>query len=100
MKARKKPVVIDFIQLREDNIRDVVEFIEGKQYLPIGSISWHKFEEYKDIVRRDGYRIKTLESDNETQIADIGDIIIKGVKGEFYPCKPEIFYITYEIIED
>lgn len=39
-------------------------------------------------------RIETLEG---TMIANIGDYIIKGVQGEFYPCKPDIFEVTYEI---
>ena len=38
-------------------------------------------------------RIQTLEG---SMIASVGDYIIKGVKGEFYPCKPDIFEMTYE----
>lgn len=41
----------------------------------------------------DGLVIHTLEGD---MLADYGDWIIKGVKGEFYPCKPDIFEATYE----
>lgn len=45
-----------------------------------------------------GIAIDTLEG---TMIVDYGDYIIKGVKGEFYPCKPDIFEQTYEeVIED
>ena len=40
--------------------------------------------------------IDTLEG---TMRADLGDIIIKGVQGELYPCKPDIFEATYEIVE-
>jgi len=40
-----------------------------------------------------GCVIRTLEGD---MLADYGDFIIKGVKGEFYPCKPDIFAATYE----
>jgi len=40
--------------------------------------------------------IHTLEGDHR---ADVGDWIIKGVKGEFYPCKPDIFEATYEKVE-
>jgi len=42
-------------------------------------------------------RIKTLEG---TMKVNVGDYIIKGVKGEFYPCKPDIFEMTYEKVED
>ena len=45
----------------------------------------------------DELTIKTLEGEHK---ASIGDFIIKGVKGEFYPCKPDIFYETYEIVID
>ena len=40
--------------------------------------------------------IKTLEGD---MTADVGDYIIRGVNGEFYPCKPDIFHKTYDIVE-
>ncbi len=42
------------------------------------------------------FEINTLEG---TMTANVGDWIIKGVKGEFYPCKPEIFDATYEAVE-
>ena len=42
-------------------------------------------------------KIKTLEG---TTIASIGDYIIKGIQGEFYPCNPDIFKLTYEKVED
>lgn len=41
--------------------------------------------------------IRTLEGD---MTASYGDYIIKGVKGEFYPCKPDIFNETYELVEE
>jgi hypothetical protein len=44
---------------------------------------------------RGGLIIKTLEGEH---IATIGDYIIKGVSGEFYPCKPDIFEQTYEMV--
>lgn len=49
-----------------------------------------------DGLRVDGLVIPTLEGDH---FANIGDWIIKGVKGEFYPCKPDIFEATYELTE-
>lgn len=44
-----------------------------------------------------GLIIRTLEGEH---LANIGDYIIKGVQGEFYPCKPDIFEQTYEVIKD
>lgn len=63
------------------------------------NIKEEKFEKYtKKPVRIDAYQtdeeieIETLEG---TMKADVGDYIIKGVKGELYPCKPDVFEMTY-----
>lgn len=98
MKAIKKPVEIEFIQLKEDNILQVYSFIYGEPNLR-SRIASDKWENYESIVKRQGLKLKTLESDGETQLASIGDFIIKGVKGEFYPCKPDIFPLTYDILK-
>lgn len=76
MKYRKKPVVIEAIQLSCTNIGDVEDFVGGDAAIEDG-----------DLI------IATLEGPLR---ASVGDYIIKGVKGEFYPCKPEIFALTYE----
>ena len=80
---RKKPVVIEAVQYqREDNILAVQEFVgESLKYNPDDN----------------EYYIKTLEGNMK---ASIGDFIIKGVEGEFYPCKPDIFEKTYEKVLD
>ena len=80
-KYRKKPVVIEAIQFTEDNFSECCDFI-GSDNLNDGT---SKEEGYIGIV--------TLEGDHNTRI---GDFIIKGVQGEFYPCKPDIFEATYE----
>jgi hypothetical protein len=49
------------------------------------------------VRREGGIKIDTLEG---TMVANIGDWIIKGVHGEFYPCKPEIFSQTYEFVSN
>jgi len=54
-----------------------------------------RWEDYEDLVRREGLKIYTLEGKMN---ADIGDWIITGVKGERYPCKPDIFEATYEVV--
>lgn len=87
MKYRKKPVVIDAVQY-DGNFR----------CLDIFSIH----EVGKFILSKDGQgnnciKIPTLEGE---MIASIGDYIIQGVKGEFYPCKPDIFELTYEEVEN
>lgn len=86
MKFRKKPVVIEAIQLTETNIVDVGNFIGEYKNYPECKIAGISPKTGKFII-------KTLEGDH---IANIGDWIIKGIKGEFYPCKPDIFEQTYE----
>ena len=55
------------------------------------------FDDYMTRAwKRNGIIIKTLEG---SHLASSGDYIIKGVKGEFYPCKPDIFELTYELVE-
>ena len=80
---RKKPVVIEAIQYqREDNILTVQEFVgESLKYNPDDN----------------EYYIITLEGNMK---ASVGDWIIKGVQGEFYPCKPDIFEKTYEKVAE
>lgn len=66
-------------------------------------ISCDKFDEYVAIAKKEGLTIHTLEDGTDGRakhVASIGDYIIKGVQGEFYPCKPDIFHPTYdEVIE-
>lgn len=80
-KYRKKPVVIDAVQFIPTDTVNVLTFLEG-------CTGWHMTG--KAIV------IPTLEGD---MLASPGDWIIKGIKGEFYPCKPDIFAATYEPAE-
>lgn len=82
MKYRKLPVVIEAIQWTGTNDSELLNFMEaGKFYFKNGN---HLY-------------IKTLEGDHR---AIIGDYIIKGIKGEFYPCKEDIFLKTYEEVKN
>lgn len=91
MKFIKKPVVIEAVQLREDTLDELYLFmsIEGKGcFQDCGH----------GIDPADGqFKITTLEG---VHTASVGDWIIRGVKGEFYPCKTDIFAATYEPAED
>lgn len=103
-KFRKKPVVIEAIQLinTPKRIHEVMTFIQGK---PVDNYSCQMAADYWDnyvqncIERGKGIYMKTLESDGESQLASFGDWIIKGVHGEFYPCKPDVFEKTYEPVD-
>jgi len=78
---RKKPVVIEAIQWTGDNFGVVGKFSESI-FGPYGKESH--------------LEINTLEGRMK---ADVGDWIIRGIKGEIYPCKPDIFEQTYEPVE-
>lgn len=84
MKYRKKPVEIEAVQWISDNIEQVYEMLGDNLII--------NTDEDKDEVK---HFINTLEGKMEMSW---GDYIIKGVKGEFYPCKPDIFELTYEKI--
>ena len=84
MKYRKKPVVIEAVRL--------VEGCGDDMYKLIGSCKWGH-----DSSKRLFIDIETLEGKMR---ANEGDYIIKGIKGEFYPCKPDIFESTYEKVEE
>lgn len=75
---RKKPVVVEVVQWTGENHAEMCEFIDPEVF---------------EIIPRVGLVIHTLEGDHH---ASPGDYIIKGVNGEFYPCKPDIFAKTYE----
>ena len=88
----KKPVQIEAIQLKEDNIIEVFDFLDEANYKEIKSVE--ELEDFSQMILKQGYiEIETLEG---MMKASFGDYIIKGIKGEFYPCKPDIFQATYK----
>ena len=88
----KKPVQIEAIQLTKDNIIEVFIFLDETNYKETKSAE--ELEDFSQMMLKQGYiEIETLEG---IMKANFGDYIIKGVKGEFYPCKPDIFIATYE----
>jgi len=84
MKYRKKPVVIEARQLGNDYDEDV------------DIMRWCHGEPCDSDETLVLFQIRTLEG---PLLAREGDWIIRGVKGEFYPCKPDIFIATYEAVE-
>ena len=85
MKFRKKPVVIEAMQVTEANKTDVAEWCLKAWVLGQSATEY--------VTGRPLMAIDTLEG---RMYASDGDWIIKGVAGEFYPCKPDIFEQTYE----
>jgi hypothetical protein len=82
MKYRKKPVVIEAVQY-DSEIQTVVDFAG--------------FDNTEFDHKTTKLYIKTLEGD---MLVSRGDYVIKGVQGEFYPCKPDIFEATYEPVKE
>lgn len=80
-KYRKKPVIIEAIQWTGDNKDDVKYFVRESCY-----------EFYDNTLY-----IYTLEG---KMLASQNDYIIKGIDGEYYPCKPYIFEQTYDLVEE
>ena len=72
---RKKPVEVQAVRWNGENVGEVLKFCGNAR------------------LKDDSIFIDTLEG---TMEAKVGDYIIKGVKGEFYSCKPDIFEATYE----
>lgn len=91
MKYRKKAVVIEAIQ-RTGNTTEIKEFCGNNCSYNVDDSAWKagKGIPHEELV------IHTLEGDMK---ASRNDYIIKGINGEFYPCKPGIFKKTYELAE-
>lgn len=79
---RKQPVVIEAVQFTGENHDEIVRFAGLKASV---------------CGRKRTLMIKTLEG---ALAASPGDYIIKGIRGEFYPCKPDVFRQTYEAVEE
>ncbi|MDD5583294.1 MAG: hypothetical protein PHS99_08815 [Candidatus Marinimicrobia bacterium] len=80
-KYRKKPVVIEAVEYTGKNAKEILRFM---------------FPDIEPDAIPFDETIKTLEGDMKISH---GDFVIKGVKGEFYPCKPDIFWATYECVD-
>jgi hypothetical protein len=83
-KYRKKPVVIDAMQFtNETKDRIFFQFVTCRKYADHDS---------------DGNPTLKIETPEGVMTASVGDWIIKGIAGEFYPCKDEVFRATYELV--
>ena len=99
MKYRKKPVIIEAVKyIKGMNELNILAFMKcgdpnNLECLPNSYID----VEFKRGLANNPLQIHTLEG---TMSASNGDYIIKGVDGEFYPCKPDIFELTYDLVEE
>lgn len=90
MNYRKKPIVVQALEFKTNNedgspnMDRIINWINQGKDLCQG---WHNGT---------NIFIKTLEGEMRTEV---GDFVIRGVKGEFYPCKPDIFHATYDAVD-
>ena len=89
-KFRKKPVVIEATQW-DGTFSDKQRIEKENPTLVESACQWHEGRNEVSL-----WMIKTLEGNH---IVSRNDWIIKGIKGEFYPCKPDIFEATYELVD-
>jgi len=90
-KFRKKPVVINAWRVKE------LCLSAAKDWKSLPECIDHAYENGSLLFCPDHISVKTLEG---TMRAELGDMLIQGVSGELYPCKPEIFEKTYEAVEN
>jgi hypothetical protein len=90
VKCRKKPVVVDYWPVR-DLLRNAVHAEPQpdpiREAIASGTL----------VLLSDHVRILTLEGEH---VGAESDVVIRGVKGELYPCKPDIFAATYDLVEE
>lgn len=97
-KFRKKPVVIEAVQWTGKNVLEVYSFMHGAPNLD-SNIAHDKWDDFTRMHEDKDWHVKTLEDGPNSEarhVASVGDWIIRGVQGELYPCKPDIFSATYE----
>ena len=97
MKYRKKPVVIEAVHWNGLNLSEIKGFVGNSATYELHDEFYNRGEGIPSIPPWHEITIHTLEGDHK---CSKGDYIIKGVKGEFYPCKPDIFKQTYEIAQE
>ena len=88
-KYKKKPVIIEALEYTEDNYEYAIQFV-GKENCIVKV--YDALDPNKESPKI-SFAFRTTKGD---MIVNKGDFIIKGVNGEFYPCKPDIFWKTYE----
>jgi hypothetical protein len=90
-KFRKKPVVIEAVQFTEEML---VRYLDENEPMPEGLYFRNAERDPQRKIVRYRVTVGTIEGDDMT--VTFGDWIITGVKGEHYPCKPDVFALTYE----
>lgn len=90
-KAIKKPIPFRFIQWTGKNLLNVIRFT-GQN----ASAMDYKWEDYEDLVERDGLKIFSLEG---SHVINIGDYVMEGIQGENWAIREDIFNSTYDVLD-
>jgi len=96
-KFRKRPVVVEALQWNGMNLSEIKEFVGDYAKYELHDEFYNRGEGIPSVPPWVEVTIHTLEGD---MCVSMGDYIIRGVSGEFYPCKPDIFEKTYELVEN
>lgn len=97
---RKKPIVVEAVQLKWDNWEEMCTFADvgaNHEKQPHGCFITKDGKATDEATPIIGMQIPTLEG---TMLATQGDWVIRGISGELYPCKPDIFEKTYDAVID
>lgn len=89
MKYRKRPVIVEAIQFNDQSSINRMCNVWQKEFMNVADFDVDE--------EKENFFIETLE---DVFVVSLNDYVIKGVKGEFYPCKPDIFEMTYEKVEE
>lgn len=95
MKVRKKAVVVEAHEFKVPQVEPVPEWYQ--QAVLNGELEIRQDGDYFDLI------VRTLEDGRNGEakhVASQGDFIVRGVQGELYPCKPDIFWQTYDLASD
>jgi hypothetical protein len=86
----KKPIIIDAIRITRTNLDEIKEFVYGDD-----SIAEPMLDNITSPLEKPRLAMFFIHTLDGVMRAGIGDWVIKGIKGEFYPCKNDIFMATY-----
>ena len=101
MKYRKKPIIVSAFQMDKDTYEHLINgYLSSK--LPCWfKIAWGKpVKETNSVTYWEEEHRLTVETLEGELLISVDDFVIKGIKGELYPCKPDIFKKSYEKVDD